>query len=97
MGFSSTSAEAQKLEFVRLAQAEGVGFSELCRRFGVSRTCGYKWLVRFEAGGEAALVEQSRRPLSSPGRTPGAVEAAVVAVRTEHPAWAPPRRAASAP
>jgi transposase InsO family protein len=87
MGFSSQSAEGQKFEFVRLAHGEGVRFTELCRRFGVSRTCGYKWLGRFAAGGEAALVERSRRPLVSPRRTPAAVEAAAVAVRAEHPAW----------
>lgn len=87
MGFSSQSAEAQKREFVRLARAEGVAFAELCRRFGVSRTCGYKWLGRAEAGGAAALAERSRRPLRSPRRTPAPVEAAAVALRAEHPAW----------
>jgi transposase len=87
MAFSAQSAEAQKLEFVRLARAEGMAFAELCRRFGVSRTCGYKWLGRYEAGGEPALAERSRRPLAAPNRTPVAVEAAAVAVRTEHPAW----------
>jgi len=87
MGFVGRSAEAQKLEFVRLAQTEGVAFSALCRRFGVGRTCGYKWLARFEAGGAAALTERSRRPLVSPGRTPAPVEAAAVAVRAGHPAW----------
>jgi transposase InsO family protein len=87
MAFSAQSAEAQKLEFVRLARAEGMAFAELCRRFGVSRTCGCKWLGRYGAGGEPALAERSRRPLASPSRTPVAVEAAAVAVRTEHPAW----------
>ncbi|MCB1991821.1 MAG: helix-turn-helix domain-containing protein [Geminicoccaceae bacterium] len=27
----------------------------LCRRFGVSRKTGYKWLARFDAAGEAGL------------------------------------------
>ncbi|QEX21626.1 IS481 family transposase [Hypericibacter adhaerens] len=75
------------MEFVRLAQAPGCNFSELCRRFGVSRSNGDKWLRRFEAEGPPGLQERSRRPRSSPGRTPGELEAEVLAVRAEHPAW----------
>jgi transposase InsO family protein len=33
------------------------------------------------------MSDRSRRPLSSPGRTPADVEAAVLAVRGKHPAW----------
>jgi transposase InsO family protein len=87
MGFAGRSAEALKVEFVRLAAAEGVAFAELCRRFGVGRTCGYKWLTRFRSGGEAGLAERSRRPLTSPGQTPEPAAAAVLALRAEHPAW----------
>ncbi|WP_151114759.1 IS481 family transposase [Hypericibacter adhaerens] len=81
------SALDRRVEFVRLAQAPGCNFSELCRRFGVSRSDGYKWLRRFEAEGAPGLQERSRRPRSSPGRTPGELEAEVLAVRAEHPAW----------
>jgi putative transposase len=37
----------------------------LCRRHGISRFCGYKWLRRFREGGEAGLRERSRRPASA--------------------------------
>jgi len=74
-------------EFVRLAGRAGANVSELCRRFGVSRSNGYKWLRRFEAEGLAGLVERSRRPHSSPEQTPQVLEARVLAVRSAHPAW----------
>lgn len=61
--------------------------SALCRRFGISRKTGYKWLRRFEAEGSAGLTDQSRRPRASPNKTPSRVEAAVCAVRRAHPAW----------
>lgn len=77
----------ERLEFVRLASSEGVSFTELCRRFGVSRQCGYVWLRRYREEGTAGLVDRSRRPLQSPNRTSLEVEAAVVAVRVEHPRW----------
>jgi transposase InsO family protein len=75
------------LEFVRLAGASGSNFSELCRRFGVSRSNGYKWRDRYEAEGAAGLAEHSRRPRTSPARTSAGVEARVLALRLAHPAW----------
>ena len=53
----------------------------------MSRGYGYKWLQRWRAKGEAGLEEQPRRPHMSPQRSSKAVEAAVLAVRKEHPAW----------
>lgn len=87
MGFVDRSAMDEKLEFVRLGLAEGANVSALCRRFGIGRTCGYKLLGRYLAEGDAGLVERSRRPHASPGRSPAALEAAAVAIRLAHPAW----------
>jgi transposase InsO family protein len=78
---------SEREAFVGLAVQEGVGFAELCRRFGISRKTGYKWLGRYQAAGVIALADRSRRPYHSPGRTSLAVERAVLAVRAEHPAW----------
>lgn len=87
MRFCSRSALDQKLEFVRVAQAGTVSVAELCRRYGIGRTCGHRWLARFREAGEAGLTERSRRPLASPGRTAQAVEAAVLGEPAAHPAW----------
>ena len=76
-----------RLEFVQLALLPDANVRQLCRRFRISPTVGYKWLARFAAGGAEALADRSRRPRHSPDRTAAEVEAAVVALRREHPAW----------
>lgn len=87
MGFAGRSVMDQKQEFVRLALMEGANVSALCARYGIGRSCAYKLLSRYRAEGLAGLAERSRRPLASPRRSPAAVEAQVLAVRAEHPAW----------
>ncbi len=74
-------------EFVELAIQEDSNRRELCRRFGVSPKTAYKWLARFGTEGTAGLVDRSRRPRSSPEHTPPDLEAAVVGLRMQHPAW----------
>jgi transposase InsO family protein len=78
----------QREEFVTLALAPGANRSELCRRFGVSRSNGHKWLKRYLAEGRGGLSERSRRPLRSPSHTAQAVEAEVLRIRAKsNNAW----------
>jgi len=49
-------------EFVTLAEVNMMSFSELCRRFNISRKTGYKWLNRYRQEGKAGLGDRSRRP-----------------------------------
>jgi transposase InsO family protein len=77
----------EREEFARLAATEGANRRELCRRYGISPTTGYTWLRRYQEQGRAGLADHARRPWHSPGQTPAAVEARVIAVRQEHPAW----------
>lgn len=74
-------------EFVTLAMVDGANISCLCRRFGISRKTGYKWIGRYLAEGDSGLVDRSRRPGCSPWRTPLGMEEAVLEVRERHPAW----------
>ena len=76
-----------KREFVELANQEGANRRSLCARFGISPKTAYKWLGRYVSEGVDGREEQSRRPARSPGQTPEAVEAAVIAIRTAHPTW----------
>lgn len=78
---------SERLEFVKLASVEGANKADLCRRFGVSRKTGNKWLARWRAEGEKGLEDRSRRPLQSPGRTAAKVERAVLKLRKQHPYW----------
>jgi transposase InsO family protein len=87
MPWEERTVVSERLEFVTLADQEGADVSALCGRFGISRKTGYKWLARYRAAGAAGLADRPRRPVGSPGRTPADVEAAVLALRDEHPAW----------
>jgi putative transposase len=86
MAWREMSVMEQRREFVGLAKQDGTNRRDLCRRFGISATTGYKWLAR-SAAGDAELADRSRRPLNSPRRTGAALEAQVLAVRDAHPAW----------
>jgi len=79
--WSEVTVRDQRQEFVRLASQADANVSELCRRFGISRKTGYKWLSRDD------LADRSRRPHSSPSRTGAELQAKVLAIRAEHPAW----------
>ncbi len=59
-----------RTEFVTLAAQEGSNIRELCRRFQISPRTGYKWIARFRAEGVAGLRDRSRRPHTTPTRTP---------------------------
>ncbi len=87
MPWSEKSIMSQRREFVMLFGQEGVNRRELCRRFGISPTIGYRLLARYRHEGESGLADRSRRPLRSPARTPVAMEGLVLTVRDEHPAW----------
>lgn len=76
-----------RYEFVQLASLEGANLALLCRRFGISRKTGYKWLERYRAAGLEGLRDRSRRPLRSPRRTCASMEAEVLALRRKHPRW----------
>ena len=84
MPWTELSIMDQREEFVRLAMMPGANKRELCRRFGISRAKGYKWLRRYVAEGRAGLSDRSRRPHQSPARTAEAVEKEVLRIRGEN-------------
>jgi hypothetical protein len=75
------SVMSERRDFVTLFGPEAGQRRALCRRFGISPTTGYKVASRYRAEGEAGLADRSRRPLSSPGRTPASMEALVTQPR----------------
>lgn len=87
MAWREVSTVELREEFVMLAGREGSNLRELCRRYAISPTTGYKWLARHAAAGREGLTDRSRRPHGSPGQTPPAMAARIVALRDRHPAW----------
>lgn len=72
----------EKLLFIAdYIRGSTTNFTELCRRYGISRKTGYKWVNRYEVMGMTALEEQSRRPQQSPLSTPYAIQQAIIELR----------------
>jgi transposase InsO family protein len=86
MPWREVSVMEQRQEFVRLAMQEGANRHELCRRFGISRQSGYKWIRRWSEG-DCELLDRSHRPHRSPGRSDRSIEHCVLDIREAHPAW----------
>jgi putative transposase len=60
MPFQETCVMDERQRFIAEIQLSLRSFSETCRRFGISRKTGYKWLDPFRAG----------RPFRAPGPRP---------------------------
>lgn len=86
MPWKARSAVSLREEFVRLA-GQGEAMAALCRRFGISRKTGYKWVSRCKAWGWEGLQDHSRRPHSSPAKSADTLEVRVVELRQRYPAW----------
>ena len=89
MGWMETCAMDQRMRFVLTVEKGVESVAELCRRFGVSRKTGYKWLTRYLAEGAVGLVNQSRAPHQHPQAVIATIAKRCVAVRRAHPSWGP--------
>jgi transposase InsO family protein len=85
MPFEETRVVEQRLRFVEEAERSQRSFSEVCRRYGISRKAGYKWVERWQAEGLEGLKDRSSRPRSSPAATAPEVVEAIVSVRRRYP------------
>lgn len=81
MPWQECSVMDSRHEFLSLVMQPGSNFSQLCRRFGISRKTGYKWLKRFQQENPLNLKDRSRRPRSSPRRTAANIETQVLEIR----------------
>ncbi len=80
---------SQKLEFIDKARTPGANVSALCREYDISRQTGHKWLRRYHKQGYEGLVEQSRRPHSTPLATGEEIVIRIVEWRERRPSWGP--------
>jgi transposase InsO family protein len=77
-----------RLAFVHQVVTFHSSVTEACRKFGISRKTGYKWLQRYRSAPEQPLADHSRRPGSSPRRTELEIETQILQVRQEF-GWGP--------
>ena len=87
MPWKETCAVEQRIRFVLEASSEDCVMSELCDRFGVSRTTGYTWLGRYRAEGIDGLKDRARAPLHHGRSRPRELVEQVLALRERYPTW----------
>ncbi len=82
MPWSETSAMDQKRLFIKDYIRYTFSFAEICRRYGISRPTGYKWIARFEASGLSGFEALPLDPRSNvQKRAPPGFERTLVARR----------------
>jgi transposase InsO family protein len=86
MPWRESTVMEERLRFVA-RRLEGESMTALCREFGISRKTGHKLFARYRECGVEALADRPRRPGRVANRLPMPVEAAIVALRREHPTW----------
>uniref|UniRef100_Q07TU7 Integrase, catalytic region n=1 Tax=Rhodopseudomonas palustris (strain BisA53) TaxID=316055 RepID=Q07TU7_RHOP5 len=89
MGWMETRVVDERMRFVMAVADHEEAFAVVCRRFGVSRRTGYKWLERYDAEGVAGLMDRSRAPHSHPQAIAAPLAERCLAVRRAHPTWGP--------
>ena len=68
-------------QLIERVLGEGRPVSHVAKELGVSRQCAHRWVNRYQAEGEAGLIDRSSRPHRVPRRTPAEVEQRVLEVR----------------
>ncbi|MBA2444205.1 MAG: IS481 family transposase [Nocardioidaceae bacterium] len=58
--------------------------AHVAKAMGISRQCAHRWLARFDADGDAGLVDRSSRPHTMPTRTSADVEELICQARQRH-------------
>jgi len=89
MGWMETCAVDERMRFVMAIEKREESFAAACRRFGVSRRVGYKWLARYREAGVEGLRNRSRAPLHRPRTMLDEIAGRCLEVRRAHPSWGP--------
>lgn len=88
MPWTETRVSDDRMRFIVEWDREEASMAELCRRHGISRKTGYKWLFRWLAQGAGGLEDRRRSPGHHPNQVSQEQAAAIVAMRDRY-GWGP--------
>lgn len=87
MAWKENDVTEQRVAFIRDWKSGCWTKAELCRRYEVSRQCGYKWLRRYKEHGLEGLYDRSRAPQQHPNQVSEQMEDKIVKLRGRFPHW----------
>jgi len=89
MPWKETCAMKERCLMIAELRKGEVSMAELCRRYGISRKTGYKWLERFEDESFEGLRDRSHAPHDCPHRVGEPIAEQILAVRRKNQTWGP--------
>ena len=91
MPWEENNTMDQRMKFLVEWQHGLESKAELCRRYGIARSVGYKWAQRYQRQGPAGLQDRSRAPHHHPNQTPLDVVTRILELRYAHRLWGAPK------
>lgn len=91
MPWKETCRMKERVKFILEWERGRLSMACLCRKYGISRQTGYKWVRRYQEMGccVEALTDLSRVPHSHPWKTSVEMEDLVIRARKHRPQWGP--------
>lgn len=89
MAWKASCVMDERMKFVVACMEKKAPIAVLCRRFGISRKTGYKWLDRYDSEGPAGLEERSRAPKRHPHAVDRETVELVVACKQQYMEFGP--------
>jgi putative transposase len=89
MPFEQELTTDLRVRFMGEWASKETDFSKLCRRYGISRPTGYKWVKRYEEEGVSGLEERTHDAKKHPNALAENMEDLVLKARGKHPTWGP--------
>lgn len=89
MPWKETCAMQERHAFIQCWLSREYNKSQLCRRFGISRPTGDKWIRRFQQEGLNGLSDRSRAPHQPGNQTADHLVQQIIQTKFRHPTWGP--------
>jgi putative transposase len=89
MPWKETCAMDQKVQMIGDYLSQNYTITQLSELYGVSRNTVYKWLKRYQKGGNEGLSERSKAPQQHSNATSLDTAREIVSLKLKHKSWGP--------
>lgn len=89
MAWQETGKNDEKLKFISDWLKQEFKFSDLCKRYGISRPTGYYLVNRYRSECEGAFKDKPKSPHNIPHKTSFEIESELIKLKYRYPSWGP--------